>query len=104
MRQETRNLQRKNGANNLPTSDSEVDWRGVEESQALERETELLYALPAFIKPGKHQYLIKYKDTSQKDQRRATFRKKRNEEGRQPPYSQDYIDKSLQPELFFYQT
>jgi hypothetical protein len=67
-------LKRENGANNLPTSDSEVDPRDVEESQALERETELLYALPAFIKPGKHQYLIKYKDSSHKDQKRAAFR------------------------------
>ena len=62
--QESRKIKRDNGTNNIETTDSEIDDRDLIKSLAFEKETELLYALPIFIKPGKHSYFIKYKDES----------------------------------------
>lgn len=38
-----------------------------------------VYILPMFCKPGKHQYMIKYKDTSESKQARLLRRIKKQE-------------------------
>ena len=57
-----------------------------------------MYVLPFFIKPGKHQYMIKYKNTKERNQKKALKKLENNlkagrEENLQAP----------QPEIFIYE-
>ena len=47
------------------SSSSECDSEEIEKVDATISEAMRFYALPMFIKPGKHQYLIKYKDSTE---------------------------------------
>jgi hypothetical protein len=60
-------------------SDSDVDSIMVEKNEEIIKEACSIYVLPLFIKPGKHQYMIKLKDSTEKHQRKATKRKLKNE-------------------------
>jgi len=51
----------------VTSSDSSVDEMMIEKNQELIDDAEKLYALPLFIKPGKHQYLIKLKDSTERN-------------------------------------
>ena len=62
------------------------------------------YAIPVFVKPGKHQYLIKYRDSTEHDQRKALSRRAKNEKLSKTVYAEDQIEKTLQPDLFVYDT
>ena len=74
-----------------------------------------IYILPMFCKPGKHQYMIKYKDTREPGQARLAKRikklEKRHRRGKagQPvtkPFDKvaySEAKKNLVPECFFYQ-
>ena len=74
-----------------------------------------IFVLPIFCKPGKHQYLIKYKDTKEPGQahlnkqiRKQEKRHRRGKEGKQclKPFDRAAYNKAkkdLVPECFFYQ-
>jgi len=47
------------------SSSSECDSEVAEKNDDIIREAMKFYALPMFVKPGKHHYMIKYKDTTE---------------------------------------
>ena len=53
-----------------------------------ESKWDIVYCLPLFVKPGKHTYMIKYKNTKERSQRKMIKR--------------DPQDVRLNPEVFFY--
>ena len=63
-----------------------------------------VFILPVFMKPGKHQYIIKYKDSTERKQKRALRRRRinENEELGKKKYRDSVIDKHLVPDLFLY--
>ena len=73
-----------------------------------------VYILPLFCKPGKHQYMIKYKDTKEPNQARLSKRikkqEKRHRRGKAGQQVSNAFDKKayaqakkeLVPECFFY--
>ena len=55
------------GEDDVSSSDSSVDEQMIEKNRDIIDEAEKLYALPLFIKPGKHQYLIKLRDSKERN-------------------------------------
>jgi hypothetical protein len=86
----------------VDTVSSDYDSEEAEINTELIQECKKLYCMPVFMKPGKHQYMIKYKDTNEEGQKRALRRRKRNESSRQEKYDPEEIKQDLKPEIFFY--
>jgi hypothetical protein len=89
------------------TSESECDSEKIEQIDAQIDQSKDFFALPLFIKPGKHHYMIKYKDDKEPNQRAAmkmaskNFAKKLFAQGK--VFSKEQIDNGMKPEVFFYE-
>lgn len=88
------------------TSESECDSEEIEKIDSQIRSSKDFFCLPLFVKPGKHHYLIKYKDTKEENQRAALKMAAKNFALRlfagSKVFSQEEIDAKMRPELFFY--
>lgn len=93
----------------IDETDYSMDEKVKEDMHEQIRDTERFYALPIMLKPGKQQYLIKYKDTSKTNyktnkQHKAKRRQEKNKIAGYERFSQDKINEDLQPDIYFYQT
>lgn len=77
-----------------------------------ESKWDIVYCLPLFVKPGKHQYMIKYKNSEEKYQkkqlkRREKINKQLEQTSNEIPSeflhkALDDVKTKLKPEIFFY--
>ena len=74
MRKKFREKQREIGSS-MESSSEEVDEEVKEANDKLWEDSQRFYALPCYIKPGKHQYFIKYKDTEGIPEMRKALRR-----------------------------
>ena len=62
-----------------------------------ESEWDQIYVLPVYVKPGKHTYMIKFKNTQQPYQAQLIQQAEKTD-----PETQALVSKKLKPEIFVY--